>query len=175
MPKARLLIIGMGQELRGDDAVGLEVVKRWQADHPETALDAEVVVELAPLPGLSLLSFLECVDAAVLVDAVQSGATPGSLHLLEGEDLASFGSDGRSAHGWGVAETLILGQDLYAEKMPKQIYMLAVEAESMELGSPMSAAVQAAVPAAALKLQELALHILEPVPSNSLDKRLTWR
>jgi len=34
MPKARLLIIGMGQELRGDDAVGLEVVKRWQADYP---------------------------------------------------------------------------------------------------------------------------------------------
>src|SRR3972149_1561932 len=167
MPKARLLIIGMGQELRGDDAVGLEVVKRWQADYPETAQNAEVVVEPAPLPGLSLLSSLECVDAAILVDAVQSGAAPGSLHLLEGEDLAGFGGDGRSAHGWGVAETLMLGQDLYGEKMPKQICLLAVEAGGMDLGGPMSAAVQAAVPPAVLKLQELALQVLEPVPSNT--------
>jgi hydrogenase maturation protease len=168
MPKARLLIIGMGQDLRGDDAVGLEVVKRWKSQNPEIAKKPEVVVEMAPLPGLSLLSFLECVEAAILVDAVHSGAVPGRLHILDREDLASFGGDARSAHGWGVAETLMLGQDLYGEKMPKEICLLAVEAGSMELGRPLSAAVLAALPAAVLKLQELALQILEPVPSTLL-------
>jgi len=162
MPKAKLLVIGLGQDLRGDDAVGLEVVKRWQAENPEIAEDPEVVVELAPLPGLSLLSFLECVEAAILVDAVQSGAAPGTLHVLEREDLASFGSDARSAHGWGVGETLALGEDLYREKMPEQVYLLAIEAGSLELGSPMSAAVQEVVAAAARKLQDLAMQLLAP-------------
>src|SRR3972149_11531346 len=121
MLKTKLLLIGLGQDLRGDDAAGLEVVKRWQAEYPETARDPELLVELAPLPGLSLLSFLECVEAAILVDAVHSGAVPGRLHILDSEDLASFGGDARSAHGWGVAETLMLGQDLHGEKMPKEI------------------------------------------------------
>ena len=169
MPKTKFLVIGLGQELRGDDAAGLEVVKRWQAEYPETARDPELVVELSPLPGLSLLSFLECVEAAILVDAVQSGAPVGTVHVLQREHLAAFGTDARSAHGWGLAETLALGEELYADKLPKRIRLLAIEAGGLELGSRLSAAVQAALPAAAQKLQELVLLLRQPEAGNEAE------
>lgn len=165
MPRAKLLVIGMGQELRGDDGIGIEVVRRWQAEYPQIAGNPDVWVETTSLPGLSLLSYLECADAAILVDAAQSGAPPGTLHVLGLDELANFGGDARSAHGWGVAETLVLAESLYKEKLPDTIMLLAVEAESMELGSPLSSIVQSKVPAAIEKLNSLVATLLaQPSP-----------
>jgi hydrogenase maturation protease len=160
MSRAKLLIIGVGQQLRGDDGVGIEVVERWLTAYPEFAKLPDLWVETAPLPGLSLLSFLECVDAAILVDAVESGAAPGTIHVLDRDDLSSFGTSAQSAHGWGVAETLVLADAVYGEKLPETILVLGIEAQSMELGTPVSAAVQAGIPAAVKRLQELVLQCL---------------
>jgi hydrogenase maturation protease len=172
MSKAKLLVIGIGQALRGDDGAGLEVVKRWQADYPEVANNPDVVIELAPLPGLSLLSFLECVETAILVDAVKSGAKAGSVHVLDRAELASFGSDAHSAHGWGVAETLALGENLYGDKLPEQIYLLAIEAGTVEMGSGLSPAVAEALPAAAKRLQQLVDQAMRAVSSAKQEQLL---
>ncbi|MEX1248396.1 MAG: hydrogenase maturation protease [Anaerolineales bacterium] len=160
MPKVRLLVLGLGQWLRGDDAIGLEVVRLWQVEYPETARRTDLVVESAPLPGLSLLSFLECVEAAILVDAMQSGMPAGTIKALERGDLAAFGSDAQSAHGWGIAETLAIAESLYDEKMPQRLVLLAVEAGTTGLGGALSPAVKEALPAAVKHLQELVLDIL---------------
>ena len=103
-------LIGIGQSLRGDDAAGLEAVRLWQAQYPQTA--QKLQVELSELPGLALLDRLDGMEAAILVDAVQSRATPGTIQRLGPEELAAFSTDAQSAHGWGVAETLALGRSL---------------------------------------------------------------
>lgn len=175
MPKAKLLVIGLGQSLRGDDAVGLEAVRRWQAEYPETARNTDLVVESAPLPGLSLLSFLECAEAAILVDAMQSGAPAGTVRLLDREDLASFDAGSGSAHGWGVAETLAMAEALYKEKLPQRLNLLAVEAGTMELGQPMSAPVEAALPAIVKRLQGLVLEALAPEAKKQEETLKPWR
>ncbi len=54
--------------LRGDDAAGLEAVKLWQAQFPQSA--GRVKIDTIELPGLRLLDFLEGMDAAILVDAI---------------------------------------------------------------------------------------------------------
>ena len=84
----------------------------WQQNYPQTA--QKVQVELCELPGLALLDLLEDVHAALLVDAIHTKATPGTLYRLEPEDLAAFEADTNSAHGWGVGETLALGRSLEA-------------------------------------------------------------
>lgn len=170
MPRAKLLVIAVGQELRGDDGVGIEVVERWLAAYPEFAKLPDLWVETAPLPGLSLLSFLECVDAAILVDAVESGAVPGTIHVLDRDDLSSFGTSAQSAHGWGVAETLVLADAVYGEKLPETILLLGIEAQSMELGSPVSEAVKVAIPAAVKRLQELVLQCLPKSPQSEMGE-----
>jgi len=107
----KIVVIGIGQSLRGDDAAGLEAVKMWQALHAESA--ARVQVEFAELPGVALLDLLEGMDAAILVDAVHSSTGAGTVIRLESNELAGFSPDAGSAHGWGVAETLQLGRSLY--------------------------------------------------------------
>ena len=160
MPETRLLVLGIGQELRGDDAAGPQVVRRWQAAHPHTAAQPGLRVETTTLPGLSLLGFLENVSAAILVDAAQSGAQPGTLHVVERQQLAAFEQEAGSAHGWGIAETLAMGEELDADNLPQTLYLLAVESGSFELGEGLSEALQAALPQAVEQLEDLVQSIL---------------
>jgi hydrogenase maturation protease len=159
--KPKLVVIGLGQELRGDDAVGIEVVRRWELEYPETANLPDLQVEIAGLAGLDLLNLMEGMQAAILVDAVQSGAAPGSLHELGPEELASFEAGAGSAHDWGVAETLAMAEAL-GNALPGRLLLLAVEAGDMSLGAGLSPAVQGVLPQAVERLQEQVISILFP-------------
>jgi len=140
----KVAVIGIGQSLRGDDAAGLEAVRQWRENFPETANRSEVWVEASGLPGLALLDILEDVDAAILVDAVQSTNESGTIHRLNEDELASFTSDSKSAHGWGVAETLQLRRQLSRTK--SHIRIIGIEAGQVETGSRMSKAIEDAIP-----------------------------
>lgn len=140
----KVAVIGIGQSLRGDDAAGLEAVRQWQETFPETANKPEVQVEASELPGLALIDLLNDVEAAVLVDAVQSSAKPGTIHKLSEEELASFTPDSKSAHGWGAAETLRMRSQLTDTKV--NIRIVGIEAGQMELGARLSKAVEEAMP-----------------------------
>jgi len=143
----KIKILGIGQSMRGDDEVGLEIVQRWLdsyiADFPDS-IDAAILES----PGLTLLGEIAGQDAAILVDAVQSGAPPGTLHQLSEDDLLNFGEGTGSAHGWGAAETLSLGRKLAPEDLPEKIILIGVEAVQFELGEGLSPAVRGAIPKA---------------------------
>ncbi len=149
----KVAVIGVGQSLRGDDAAGLVAVRQWQKKYPETASRPEVRVETNELPGLALLDLIEDAEAALLVDAVQSSALPGTIHLLKEEDLSAFASGAKSAHGWGIAETLDMGR-LLGKLDQTAIRLIGIEAEQMILGMGLSKAIQDAIPLVCDKIQE---------------------
>ncbi len=141
-------LLGLGHSLRGDDEVGLIIVQRWldqhRADYPEEVIEAALLES----PGANLLGEIVGQDAAILVDAVQSGAPPGTLHQLSEDDLLNFAEGTGSAHGWGAAETLSLGRQLNPEELPEKIILIGVEAVQFELGEGLSPAVRGAIPKA---------------------------
>ena len=149
---SRIVVIGIGQELRGDDAAGLEIVRQWQIKHPDTA--RQVHVELSPLPGLGLLDLLEGAQTAILVDAVHSTEKPGTVHTVTMENLASFSPGTSTAHGFGVAETLALGKKVSPESLPEHVILLGIEIQQIELGQPLSSVVRASIPQAIQILEE---------------------
>jgi hydrogenase maturation protease len=146
-----VLVLGIGQSLRGDDAAGLETVQLWQAQHPDTA--TQVQVELFELPGLDMLEFLEGMDAAILVDAVQSSGSVGSVICLGPDELSSFTPETGSAHGWGVAESLILGRSLYPSLVKCRITLIGIVGKDFSMGSGLSLGVRAAMEKAADKIE----------------------
>jgi hydrogenase maturation protease len=146
-----LLVLGIGQSLRGDDAAGLEAVRLWQQAYPLTA--QKVQVELSELPGLALLDHLQDMHAAVLVDALHTSAAPGTLHRLGPDELAAFTTDAQSAHGWGVAETLVLGRSLYPGLTQCRITLIGIAGSRFGLGMGLDPAVQAALPQAAAMIE----------------------
>jgi hydrogenase maturation protease len=149
----KFVIVGIGQDMRGDDAAGLEAVRLWQKNFPETAADPRVRVEQAGMPGLDLIELLANADGVLLVDAVQSGSAPGTLHMVKPEQVASFDGGTSSAHGWGVAETLALAREL-RYPLPDQIVILGIEATSFTVGEPLSKPVTTSLVKAAEMIEE---------------------
>lgn len=149
-----IVIIGLGQSFRGDDEAGLTAVRLWADTFPSVRNNPNLQVELAESPGVELLHLIKGAETAILVDAVQSGAEPGTIHLLAESDLGAFLAGSNSAHGWGVAETLALGKHVDPVSLPKQIILIGIEIEQVELGAGLSPTVAAAIPAIVSVIQE---------------------
>ena len=148
----KILVLGIGQSLRGDDAAGLDAVRLWQEQYPERA--GRVAVEVCELPGLGLLDLLDGMDAAILVDALHSTASPGSLVRLGPDELAAFKPDSQSAHGWGVAETLFLGKSLYPAVAQCRITLIGIAGGQFDLGAGLSPAVRTGLVEAAVMIEK---------------------
>jgi hydrogenase maturation protease len=139
----KILVLGIGQSLRGDDAAGLEAVRLWREKYPQTA--SRVRVETSELPGLGLLDTLEGMDVAVIVDAIQSKASGGMVIRLGMEELASFTPETGSAHGWGAAETLRLGRLLYPVLAECQVILIGITGDQFDMGTGLSPEVEQAL------------------------------
>ena len=148
-----IIIIGIGQELRGDDAVGPNIVRIWQDQHPENANLTRV--EISPTPGLELLDLLEGADTAIIVDAAQSGAKPGTVHIVGMDQLDSFAAGSGSAHGFGVAETIAIGRQANPASIPETVIIIALETHRMELGQLINLEIRASIPSAVSKLETI--------------------
>ncbi len=150
--RMNILVVGIGQSMRGDDGAGLEAVRLWQETYPRTAGQVQVV--LSEVPGLGLIDLLDGMEAAILVDAVHGEAAAGTLHRISPDKLESFTSGAASAHGWGVAETLHLGRMLYPELGNYRITLIGIEAGTLEVGAGLSGEVQRALPEAVKMIEK---------------------
>ena len=136
----KILILGIGQSLRSDDGAGLAALHHWEETFPITASNASISASEIELPGLELLNLLEGFDAAILVDAVQSTAKPGTIYQLKEADILGFSEAHQSAHGWGVAETLQLARKLDID-LPRYILLIGIEGENFSPGISLSQSV----------------------------------
>ena len=147
----RTLVLGLGNPLLGDDAVGLKV-----AALVRERLDGApgVDVEEEEAGGLRLMERMAGYDRAVLVDAAVTGGAPGEVRRLVPEDLPTQRT--AAAHGIDLSRALALGRQL-GYPMPEEVRIVAIEAASvLEFREDMTPAVAAAVePAVAAVLEEL--------------------
>lgn len=130
------LIIGYGNTLRGDDGVGRVVAEALA----EEAIDGTEVISCHQLTP-ELAACLTAVDVAVFVDA-DGRATPGDVVVTEIRAEPSQASV--LVHDVDPGLLLAMASKLYGRAPPG--YMVAVGAESFELGSALSPPVAAAVP-----------------------------
>jgi hydrogenase maturation protease len=135
----RIGIIGLGNPDRGDDAVGILVVR---------ALGGRVPPEVALVVGhgdpLSILEQWEKFDAVILVDAVCSGSPPGTVQVFDGRRLPPTVRNGLvSTHGLSVRDVISLGEALGT--LPETVRVVGIEAAGFEPGTPPAPEVQRAV------------------------------
>jgi hydrogenase maturation protease len=133
-------VVGCGNTQAGDDSAGLEIVRRLRERGDCTCELLE-----RPQAGLELMDALRGAERVLFVDAVSSGAPPGTLHLvsLPSASVVPRALGAISSHGWGLAETLRLTAALHY-RLPR-LALLGVEIESTLPGAPRSAAVESAV------------------------------
>jgi hydrogenase maturation protein HypF len=103
---ALIRIIGIGSPF-GDDAVGLEIALVLAGAPPP---NCEVIA--ADRPGAALLDLLDSAEAAILIDAVRSGAPPGTIHQIDFDELDRAAACLVSSHDLGVATAIQLARKL---------------------------------------------------------------
>ncbi|HKY83981.1 MAG TPA: hydrogenase maturation protease [Anaerolineales bacterium] len=145
----RTLIIGLGNPLLRDDAVGLHVARRVRAALAGRD-DAEVVEESCG--GLRLMERMVGYDRAILIDAIRGDRTPGTVLTLDPREVHTQHS--ASAHDVNLPTALALGRRTGA-RLPSddQLRIIAIEVEDVEnFGEEMTPAVVAAIPRAAAQV-----------------------
>jgi hydrogenase maturation protease len=158
----KIVILGIGQSLRSDDGAGLAAIRHWKDAFPLTARKPSITASEIELPGLDLLNMLEGFDTAILVDAVQSTAKPGTIHKLREADILGFSETHQSAHGWGVAETLQLARRLNID-LPKNIFLIGIEGENFSPGISLSQSILAALDEVAQDIED-SIKIFQDIP-----------
>jgi hydrogenase maturation protease len=166
----KILIIGLGNPILGDDGVGWRVaeeVKRGLeigklASNSPILQSSSIEVDCFALGGLSLMERMIGYDRAILIDAVNTGQPPGAVYRFQLEDLPEVScAHTTAAHDTSLQNALKLGRRMGA-KLPSSVAVVGVEAERLyDFSEDLTPAVAAAVPEAARAVLEIA-HSLFP-------------
>jgi hydrogenase maturation protease len=134
-----VVVIGVGNPFRGDDAAGFEVIRRLRAQGcPGPARLFEERGACA-----DLMELWADAERVVLTDAVHSGRPAGTIHRFSvpDEPLPSRFFH-YSTHGFGVAEAVELARVL--NRLPPVLLVYGIEGEQFEAGRNLTPSVAAA-------------------------------
>ncbi|MBS8227967.1 HyaD/HybD family hydrogenase maturation endopeptidase [Vannielia litorea] len=149
----RVLVLGIGNVLWADEGFGVRCVETLVASHafPETVrlLDGGT-------QGLYLLPFLEEADALIVFDAVDYGLVPGTLKIVEGDEVPRFmGAKKMSLHQTGFQDVIATAQLM--GYCPPELLLIGCQPEELEdYGGGLRDVVAAQIePAIAVALERL--------------------
>ncbi|HQF30290.1 MAG TPA: hydrogenase maturation protease [Hyphomicrobiales bacterium] len=131
-----MLVIGVGNRLRGDDAAGPIVAERL-AEMGIAAIERDG-------DGTRLLETMEGADEIVIVDAMRSGAAPGTIRRIDAvREPVPAGAFHYSSHAFGVAEAIETARAIGI--LPARLVLYGIEGARFDFGAPVDAAVAEAI------------------------------
>ena len=145
----RVLILGVGNYLMGDEGVGVHLARHLAYDLNDEQID---VVD-GGTGGFQLMEWMESYPSVILVDATLDQREPGTIRLIQPKFSADF-PKAMSTHEIGlkdVVESLIL-----LDKLP-QIYLFVVSIRNVQpLSIELSPEIQSALTDLKKQVSELA-------------------
>ncbi|MBS3818957.1 hydrogenase maturation protease [bacterium] len=145
----KTLVLGLGNDLYGDDGTGLHVIRRINQDsllqRDLTPDGEELVFEECPLTGVALLDVIPGYDRLIIVDTIKKpDPETGKVQILEQKDLRHI--PGPSPHYISIPQTIELGEKI-GLPMPQEIKIVAVEAKNLyQLGEGLTPKMVQAIP-----------------------------
>ena len=135
----KALVVGIGNDLRGDDDAGLAVARMMKREQPAgvsiVELNNDVTALIDHLPGF---------DVAMIIDATQSGSPPGTIHRFDASTIPLPETPStRSTHGMTVGSVLELAR--IQQQLPKKVLVYGIEGKQFSHGSSLTAEVGRAV------------------------------
>ncbi len=143
-----ILVLGIGNLVMSDDGIGVRVVQllaeRYRFPAQVTILDGGTL-------GLDLLPKLEGVERLLVVDAVDTGAPPGTVVRLAGDEVPVALEAKVSPHQMGLKDLLAVA--MLQGFAPREMVLWGVQPALIELGMELS-------PAVADALEPLTRHVV---------------
>jgi len=167
-PVAPILVLGLGNMLLGDDGVGPALVERLAEEYAD--LQAGAADELAAdmlkastsqiefldggTQGLALLGQLAHRQALVIIDALDTGQSPGTVSVLEGRQVMTMSCErSSSAHESNATELLAVAALL--GDLPETFYLIGVQPAVVKTSIGLSVEVQRSLDGAVQKARDL--------------------
>jgi len=145
-----IAVVGIGNNLLQDDGVGVHVLKHFESHNPDetvSCLDAGTV-------GLALMDRLANLDGLVAVDAMRLGKPPGTITVLQEEDMdAHLRNHHGSVHELGLSD--IMDALRLCDDLPSNRALIGIEPEDMDWGTEPTEKVAAAIPGAVNCVRDL--------------------
>lgn len=125
---ARILVLGIGNVLWADEGFGVRCIEHLAANW---ALPDTVHLMDGGTQGLYLLPFLEDSDALIVFDAVDYGLTPGTMKIVENDEVPAFmGAKKMSLHQTGFQDVIATAQLM--GYCPAEMLLIGVQPVELE-------------------------------------------
>ncbi len=159
--KPRVLVAGMGNDLRQDDGFGIAVIRRFEA----AGVPEDVRVYESGIAGIGLVQeLMDGYESLIIVDATDREAEPGTVFLLEAEVPAQEAMTEESrqefladTHLAVPSQALTLASALGI--LPQSVYILGCQPKECGLGMELSEPVERGVTEALERLREITAHL----------------
>jgi hydrogenase maturation protease len=156
MKSPRIAVVGLGNLMRTDDAVGMLALQRLQ-EEPQLP-EGVMLIEGGTL-GLDLLHPLAEVTHLLALDAIDAGEAPGTVLRFAGDAIADMPAT-KSVHLLGFSD--LIGAMALTGDAPEQIVVLGVQPEKIAWGTELTPPAQAALgPLLAAALEQVRAWSLE--------------
>jgi len=137
----RVLILGLGNLLLGDEGVGVQVAEELKG----LELPDGVSVVEGGTAGLGLIGLMEGYQKVIIVDAADMGRPPGCvLRFTPLEAQLKTAEAPLSLHQIGLGEVLALAEAL--EVAPAELVIIGIQPSRVEMGAGLSSEVEGAIP-----------------------------
>ena len=155
----KVVILGMGNLLRGDDGIGAHFVRMLNKD--DLDCDNLEIIEGGICPEFA--SFVEDADKLIIVDAIRGGKEPGTIYRLGIDDVAMDLAARLSVHQLGLVDSLKILRILGRE--PRHTIIIGIEPKNIDCRLELSPEVKKG-------LAELRKIVMEEIKKTKLLPRL---
>jgi len=136
-----VVIIGCGNLLRRDDGVGPLLIRRlWELGPPPGVRLAD-----GGTAGMDVAFQIDGAAELIIVDACRTGAAPGTIFEVPGEELETPPLQAMNLHDFRWQHALAFDRWLLKDRFPKKVTVFLIEAETLEPGIGLSPAVEKAM------------------------------
>ena len=138
-------ILCCGNADRGDDAAGVRVAERLR--------ELGVPTEICSGEACALMDAWSGAQDVIVIDAVRTGAAPGTVHVWDACESKIPNHASPSTHALGVGQAIELTRAL--DKLPGRLRVFGIEGASFEVGSTACVQVEEAAEGLARRLAEV--------------------
>jgi len=152
----KIALLGLGNLMRTDDAIGMLTLNTLAGSN---LLPPEVRVIEGGTLGLDLLDSLNGISHLLVLDAVDTGATPGTLKRFEGQEIDDLPVS-KSVHLLGFSD--LMGALRLMDAAPEKVVLFGVQPASTDWGTVLTPEVEPAQRALSLAaIEQLAQWTVE--------------
>ena len=161
---APILVLGLGSTPAGDDGLGSVLLEELEKQYRYAGGFVEFID--AGTHGLDLLSRIAGRQAIVILDALSTGARPGTVSVLEGNEVLRYATGSSASPHAGDAHEL-LATAAFLGDLPDHFYVVGVQPGNLHEGAQLSNPVRKSLSQAVAKAQNIIdgwlVELAEPV------------